>query len=1714
MDVSLPSVRLSSSSTRASLPSRRRGSYLAVLIFLLLGVFGAAHAVAASSLQVSSFPDRSGSSPLAGFQVAGFIYVYVGPGEGVKQVEFHLDEPPPATPWLVERKAPFDFNGSAPDLTAKAFDTAALSDGQHVIYAQISYNDGSKETLSAAFTVNNAGAVLTFDTDALNFSAIEGESATQTLGSALTASGSTDAAFTTSSDAQWLSVSPASGSVPASVSVTVAPGGLAAGEYIGTVTAEADGHVADSLRIKLTVAPPSGTLHPVLFSTAPDRTSPVNLESAQVTGSIYAFVATQPEIARVDFYLDDPARIGAPLQSEGKAPFDLAGTSANGDARAFDTLSLADGSHSLTVYVSNTDQSSSETTAYFSVDNTIEALNFSETELTGTRPADDPGVLQQELTLSANDDGPVDFSMSSDAAWLSASPTSGTTPATVAVTADSAGLSPGTYTGALIASGGGYTDAQLNYTLTVAETAPALAVTPASLNFEGIAGEAVAAQTVDISSTAGDLIEFEVTSNAAWLSASPATGSTPSTTEIRVDSSGLAPGSYDGILNVATGGDTVVSVPVSLVLTDALVMTFSEPSLTGAGNVADPGVIEQDVTLSAGDNGQASFTLTSDASWLSASPSSGTTPATLTVAADSSGLAAGTYLGKLTATASGYEPGVLSYSLTVSDSTGTTGLVVSPETLSFSGTYGETVAGQPLSVTDSQGQALDVTVSTNMPWLGASPAGGTTPLDVNVAVDTADLAAGNYQAVLTVTAANHPAVDVPVSLSLISGDKCAPAVCADVRVSLPYQLSFSEGQGHLMDRNGWGTGFTWIDLPSLGSGYLPQNLEMKFLEGVLELATTPGIAFSTNNTQDNALGVGFAAPNQVTRISTRILDVPAGTGNFEQAGLWFGNDEDNHIKLVVSSEPAGPQVHYLMELNGVSAKKGKLAQPGLPGKNVDLIMVVDPYDRSVSLSYKLDGAASSQVAVLAPPDEFFSFDAAGIDPEIGTRSFAGIFATHRNGPAPMVYRFNEFSVVEGSRSVSGESGLDFVRKSYNIDFPTALVWAPDNRLYVTELFGTVHALAFDAQMNVTEHQIYQTLVDSIGPRLTLGITVGPDSTGDNVDLWVAHSSPSVDNGEANSGMVSRLSGPGFASVEHVITGLPRAIANHSLNSLHFGPSDRRLYIAVGGNTGAGAPNEANTEFGDREEQPLSAAIVVADVFAAGFDGSCANATDIYGPPPCDVVTFATGLRNSYDFVFHSNGKVFATDNGLGVTGTFPPSPEPSCLGLGSTTSYLQGGHNPGSQPDLLLIIEEGMYYGHPAPRRDECVFKDGSYQGVAPLPNYREPLFNLGKNKSSNGITEYSGGQGCVGTALNGELLIANYSLGDDIVRVRLDETGAAVVGSAPLVSGFTDPLPLTSNPDGIIFVGEFGGDQVTALKPVSLGCWGTATSAPTVVLDAAGVAVDDKAYVIGGKNGSGHLSTLFIYDTANDAWTQGANFPGPGVENPAAVVLGGQVYIFGGSTSPFSGAVNSAAVYNPGAGTWTPLASMPTARGGATAQVIDGKIHVVGGMGSAGDSLAVVEIYDPATDSWSAGAPLTTRRDNPGSAVVEGKLYIFGGRTRNADGVTENGTLQSMEMYDPATGAWTAKASMPTGRRTFSVGLVNGRIQVIGGEQNSNTTTGVFAQNEEYDPVTDTWRGLTAAPVPKHGAATATIGDRVYVIGGGVTSGSSYSSSVEVLSF
>eukprot|EP01064_Diplonema_japonicum_P029163 TRINITY_DN464_c1_g4_i1.p1 TRINITY_DN464_c1_g4~~TRINITY_DN464_c1_g4_i1.p1 ORF type:complete len:570 (+),score=145.71 TRINITY_DN464_c1_g4_i1:60-1769(+) len=362
-----------------------------------------------------------------------------------------------------------------------------------------------------------------------------------------------------------------------------------------------------------------------------------------------------------------------------------------------------------------------------------------------------------------------------------------------------------------------------------------------------------------------------------------------------------------------------------------------------------------------------------------------------------------------------------------------------------------------------------------------------------------------------------------------------------------------------------------------------------------------------------------------------------------------------------------------------------------------------------------------------------------------------------------------------------------LKKEYPLPFGTAMAWGPDGRMYVVNAFGVLTAL----QYNMTSLEVVNSTELATIPTQLTGITVHPESTADNIVLYMSGFgyAPIL-----NTGFVWKLSGSGssFSEPVVVISGLPRSNGNlpHGVSGIHFG-ANNILYISSGGLTAAGAELYQNPSFSSGEV-PLSTAILTADVDSTDFRGVCYEAgTDPYAEPNCTLGIHATGFRNAYDFVIHSNGKMYATDNGHQDDGAYPTSGTAPCMGYGDPKN------NPGDQPDLLLNVMEGKYYGHPNPTRGECAYRNGSLQDVPAPQNYEPPLANLGMRASANGITEYTN-EAC--PSLHKHLLLVRFSTGDDVMDVELSADGTSVVTLTRLLTGLVDPLSV-SEKDGNIFV-------------------------------------------------------------------------------------------------------------------------------------------------------------------------------------------------------------------------------------------------------------------------------------------------------------------------
>jgi len=180
-----------------------------------------------------------------------------------------------------------------------------------------------------------------------------------------------------------------------------------------------------------------------------------------------------------------------------------------------------------------------------------------------------------------------------------------------------------------------------------------------------------------------------------------------------------------------------------------------------------------------------------------------------------------------------------------------------------------------------------------------------------------------------------------------------------------------------------------------------------------------------------------------------------------------------------------------------------------------------------------------------------------------------------------------------------------------------------------------------------------------------------------------------------------------------------------------------------------------------------------------------------------------------------------------------------------------------------------------------------------------------------------------------------------------------------------------------------------------------------------------------------------------------------------------------------------------------------PLTRSYHGAAVVNGKIYLIGGAGKDNKPFGSVEVYDPATGAWAARASMPTARGLFGTSAVGGTIYAIGGTTIGRD------KLAVVEAYDTATDTWIRRADMPTPRNALSAVAVDGKIYAIGGwgydrpeggwESIDPTATGQdFASVEVYDPATDTWATRADMPTARSHMTVSAVDGKIYAIGGG----------------
>ncbi|CAH0999302.1 hypothetical protein LEM8419_00600 [Neolewinella maritima] len=436
------------------------------------------------------------------------------------------------------------------------------------------------------------------------------------------------------------------------------------------------------------------------------------------------------------------------------------------------------------------------------------------------------------------------------------------------------------------------------------------------------------------------------------------------------------------------------------------------------------------------------------------------------------------------------------------------------------------------------------------------------------------------------------------------------------------------------------------------------------------------------------------------------------------------------------------------------------------------------------------------------------------------------------------------------------------------DLFTSLVVGPDGKLYASTIGETIKrwTIADDGTLtdleelniNLTGANHPVTGTPAGDDRLVIGLTFAPEATADNLIAYVTHSALTLTNGPEWDGVLARLSGPNLQTVQNVLIHLPRSKKDHLTNSVVVG-TDNDLYIVQGSNSAGGDPDAV---WGLRPERLLAAAVLRLEVdkLPAQLPLSVYTTDNIsvinsapatgltmsdgsYNPYSADspLTLYATGIRNAYDMVFHSNGWTYIPTNGTaGNNSSSPVTPasadyvnqDPTGKGVrrpngtffvDPSIPKVQGGE---TQKDWLFKSKGGSYHGHPNPYRGEFVLNHGgrpysglpgqaesSYTDVRKYPstlgqdaNYLEVAYDFGKNKSPNGAIEYR--SNAFDGKLQGMLMVVRFSGQDDIIVMQPGNNSGDVVQAyqdVPGLQNLDDPLDVVEDPrTGNLYMAQY----------------------------------------------------------------------------------------------------------------------------------------------------------------------------------------------------------------------------------------------------------------------------------------------------------------------
>ena len=461
------------------------------------------------------------------------------------------------------------------------------------------------------------------------------------------------------------------------------------------------------------------------------------------------------------------------------------------------------------------------------------------------------------------------------------------------------------YGSAMDSYGGGTGTVVANTTVLAAVANPKMNLAPTSLTFNyQIGGSNPAPQSVAVSSSTSTAINYTAMTATTWLTTT-ASGMTPGNLSIGANPSGLAAGTYTGSVSVASTGasNSPQSIPVTLNVTATATkpaLKLSPTSVTFNFQIGGSTPTAQKVATTSSTSTVIPYSASTSTAWLTAT-GTGSTPGSVNLSVNPSGLAAGTYTGSVSVTGTGASNSPVSLPVTLNVTTATTNpnINLTPSSLSFTYAVGGAAPGaKTLSLASSTGSPLSYTAAASGgSWLSLGSTSGSTPGSVSVSVNPAGMAAGSYNGAITVTsggASNSPQ-SVPVTLTVTSGTGSGRLTASPRWLSFNYAAGQSApspktvsvgSSGRQLSYTAAGFGGSWLSVsPSGGT-----------TSGKISIAVNPdGLPTGT-----------YAGVVQISAPGSRAIDLPVSlnVGSSSGGGGGGGGDDSAIQAMPITSDPS------------------------------------------------------------------------------------------------------------------------------------------------------------------------------------------------------------------------------------------------------------------------------------------------------------------------------------------------------------------------------------------------------------------------------------------------------------------------------------------------------------------------------------------------------------------------------------------------------------------------------------------------------------------------------------------------------------------------------------------------------------------------------------------------------------------------------------------